>query len=110
MAPTNLTCLRFFDRTRFKLAVCGFRVTSTVGKGTNSADGMGCRGLMTLRRGDTEWVGGIETMWWGDGRKYHQLIPVCVWGVGGWERGRCVERVGFVWKDSHVKEDQNMAA
>lgn len=40
--------------TRFKLAVCGFRVTSTVGKGTKSADDDGYKGLKTLRRENTE--------------------------------------------------------
>lgn len=54
MAPTNLTCLRFLDMTRFKLAVCGFRVTSTVGKDTTSAGEDRYVGLKTLKRGNTE--------------------------------------------------------
>ena len=53
--------------TRFKLAVCGFRVTSTVGKGTTSADKDGYMGHKTQGRGNTEveewnYVGG-----WRDG-------------------------------------------
>lgn len=49
MAPTNLICLRFLDRTRFKLAVCGFSVTSTVGEGTRASDENGHTGPVTLR-------------------------------------------------------------